>query len=70
MNANVGLILQIITAALQLAPVAVSTITSIKQLLAADPTVEEGMKAILDGTIEADDATIEMVRQWRAETQV
>jgi hypothetical protein len=68
-NANIGLILQIIMNALQLAPVAVGTIAKVKELLAADPTVEAGMQAILAGTIQADDATTEMIRQWKAETQ-
>ena len=66
MKIDIGLILQIINAALQLAPLAVTTIASVKELLAKDPTVAEGMQAILDGTIAADEATIEMIRQWKA----
>jgi hypothetical protein len=63
---NIGLILQIISAALQLAPLGLATIQGVKELLAKDPTVAEGMQAILDGTIAADDATIALVQELRA----
>lgn len=66
-SVNIGLILQIIMSALQLAPVGIAAIAKIKEVLAADPTVEAGMQGILAGTIQADDATVEMIRQWRAE---
>jgi hypothetical protein len=65
-SVNIGLILSIINAALQLAPLGLATIAGVKELLAKDPTVAEGLQSILDGTIAADDATIEMARQWKA----
>jgi hypothetical protein len=63
---NIGLILQIISSALQLAPIGVEAISRIKGILAADPTIAEGMQAILDGTIATDDATVAMVQEFRA----
>ena len=60
------LILQIVTAALQLAPVSLETSIRVKALLAQDPSVAEGMAAILSGTIETDTATLAMIREYRA----
>jgi hypothetical protein len=68
--ASIILILQIINGALQLAPLAIETIAGVKELLAKDPTVAAGMQAILDGTIAADDAQLEMARQWRVENLI
>jgi hypothetical protein len=65
-SVNIGLILSIINAALQLAPIGTAAYISIRNLLAKDPAIAEGMQAILDGTIAADDATVEMIRQWKA----
>lgn len=65
-SANIGLILQIISSALQLVPLGIDTISKVKEVLGKDPAVAEGLQSILDGTIAADDATIEMARQWKA----
>lgn len=61
---NIALILQIIQAALQLAPFAVETIAGIKALLASDPTVPDGLKAILAQTVATDQETLSMIQAW------
>jgi hypothetical protein len=63
---NVTLILQIISAAMSLIPVAESTITGIKQLLATDPTVQAGFEAILAQTETADEATLALIANFQA----
>jgi hypothetical protein len=64
-QSNVTLVLQIITAALQLAPVGLETALRVKAMLAQDPTIAEGMAAILAGTIETDTATLKMIQEFR-----
>jgi hypothetical protein len=63
---NVTLVLQIITAALQLAPLGLETTLRIKALLAEDPAIAENLAAILAGAIETDAATLAMIREYRA----
>jgi hypothetical protein len=63
---NVTLILQIITAALQLAPLGLETTLRIKALLAQDPAIAGNLAAILAGAIETDAATLAMIREYRA----
>jgi hypothetical protein len=63
---NVTLILQIISAALQLAPLGLETTLRIKALLAQDPAIAENLAAILAGAIETDAATLAMIREYRA----
>ena len=62
---NVTLILQIITAALQLAPLGLETTMRVKTLLAQDPAIAENLAAILAGAIETDAATLAMIREWK-----
>jgi hypothetical protein len=66
---NVTLILQIITAALQLAPLGLETTLRIKALLAQDPAIAENLAAILAGAIATDAATLAMIREYRAAAQ-
>jgi hypothetical protein len=63
---NVTLILQIITAALQLAPLGLETTLRIKALLAEDPAIAANLAAILAGAIETDAATLAMIGEYRA----
>lgn len=63
---NVTLILQIISAALQLVPLGLQTTARVKALLAQDPAVAENLAAILAGAIETDAATLAMIREYRA----
>ena len=64
--ASVILILQIISSALQLAPLGLATTFRIKTLLARDPAIAENLAAILAGAIETDAATLAMIREYRA----
>jgi hypothetical protein len=41
----------------------------IKGLLAQDPTIAEGMAAILAGAVATDAATLAMIREYRAAAQ-
>jgi hypothetical protein len=66
---SVSLALQIISAALQLTPLGIETTLRIKGLLAQDPTIAEGMAAILAGAIATDAATLAMIREYRAAAQ-
>jgi hypothetical protein len=66
---NVILILQIITAALQLAPLGLETTLRIKALLAQDPAIAENLAAILAGAIATDAATLTMIHEYRAAAQ-
>ena len=61
----IALVIQILTAALQLTPLAVETVTGIKALLSKDPAVPEELKSILTQTITTDDATSAMIQLWR-----
>ena len=63
---NVTLILQIISAALQLVPLGMETTARVKALLAQDPAIAENLAAILAGAIETDAATLAMIREYRA----
>lgn len=63
---NVTLILQIISAALQLVPLGMQTTARVKTLLAQDPAIAENLAAILAGAIETDTATLAMIREYRA----
>lgn len=63
--ASVILILQIISAALQLAPLGLETTLRVKALLAQDPAIAENLAAILAGAIETDAATLAMIREWK-----
>lgn len=64
--ANVTLILQIISSALQLVPLGMETTARIKALLAQDAAIAENLAAILAGAIETDAATLAMIREYRA----
>lgn len=64
--ANVTLILQIISSALQLVPLGVDTTGRVKALLAQDAAIAENLAAILAGAIETDAATLAMIREYRA----
>ncbi len=63
--ATVILILQIISSALQLAPLSLETTFRIKTLLAQDPAIAENLAAILASAIETDAATLAMIREWK-----
>jgi hypothetical protein len=63
--ANVTLILQIISSALQLVPLGVETTARVKALLAQDAAIAENLAAILAGAIETDAATLAMIREYR-----
>ena len=63
--ANVTLILQIISAALQLVPLGMETTARVKALLAQDAAIAENLAAILAGAIETDAATLAMIREYR-----
>jgi hypothetical protein len=63
---TVTLILQIISAAMQLAPLGLDTMLRIKALLAKDPAVAENLAAILAGAIETDEQTLAMIRDYQA----
>ena len=63
---NVTLILQIISAALQLVPLGMEATARVKALLAQDPAIAENLAAILAGAIETDAATLAMIREYRA----
>ena len=63
--ANVTLILQIISADLQLVPLGMETAARIKALLAQDAAIAENLAAILAGAIETDAATLAMIREWK-----
>jgi hypothetical protein len=64
--AGVILILQIVSAALQLVPLGMQTTARVKALLAQDPAISENLAAILAGAIETDAATLAMIREYRA----
>lgn len=61
----IALVIQIITAALQLAPLGLETVNGIKAVLAKDPAVPDGLKEILTQTVTTDDATEAMIQLWR-----
>jgi hypothetical protein len=63
--ANVTLILQIISSALQLVPLGMETTARVKSLLAQDAAIAENLAAILAGAIETDAATLAMIREYR-----
>ena len=63
---GIGLVISIITAALQLAPLGISTVESIKKLLASDPSVPEDLKQILLDTASDNQATLAAVQAWIA----
>jgi len=63
---SIALILQILTAALQLAPLGLGTITSIKQLLAKDPAMPADLAKILLDTAHDNAATLAAVQAWNA----
>jgi hypothetical protein len=63
--ANVTLILQIISSALQLVPLGVETTARVKALLAQDAAIAENLAAILAGAMETDAATLAMIREYR-----
>ena len=63
---SVALILQIITAALQLAPLGITTVAEIKKLLAADPSTPPDLAKILLETAEDNAATLAAVEAWVA----
>ena len=63
--ANVTLILQIISSALQLVPLGMETTARVKALLAQDAAIAENLAAILAGAIETDAATLAMIREYR-----
>jgi hypothetical protein len=68
--ASVILILQIISSALQLTPLGIETTLRIKKLLAQDPAIAENLAAILAGAIATDAATLAMIREYRAATEI
>lgn len=61
---NIALVIQIITAALQLAPLAVNTYTGIKNLLAADPAVPESLRTILLNTVSTNQEVHAQIQEW------
>lgn len=63
---NAALVLQIITAAMQLIPLGVGTYQGIKELLAADPAIPEELKKILLDTSIDNAATLAAVQAWVA----
>jgi hypothetical protein len=63
---TVTLILQIISAAMQLAPLGLDTTLRIKALLAKDPAVAENLAAIVAGAIETDAQTLALIRDYQA----
>lgn len=60
----IAVVLQIITGALSLAPVALSTVHGIKALLAKDPNVPADLAAILDSTAADNAATLKAIQEW------
>jgi hypothetical protein len=68
--ASVILILQIISSALQLTPLGIETTLRVKKLLAQDPAIAENLAAILAGAVETDAATLAMIREYRAATEI
>lgn len=66
---NPAAVLQIITAAMQLTPLAVSTISGIKNLLAHDPNIPPDLGAILQDTADDNAATLGAVQKWLDENR-
>jgi hypothetical protein len=64
---NIQLVLQIIMAAMQLAPELIISFDRIKTILAGDPTIPEGLRAILADTQSTNEQTLDAIRQWREE---
>lgn len=63
---SITLIIQALTAILQLAPLGIETVAGIKKLLANDPAVPPDLKAILQGTLDDNAATLARVQAWIA----
>lgn len=60
----IALVVSIITTALQLAPLGISTVTDIKKLLARDPAVPKDLAQILLDTASDNQATLAAVQAW------
>jgi len=63
---GIALVISIITAALQLAPLGISTIEAIKKLLASDPAIPADLAQILNDTAADNAATLAAVQAWLA----
>ena len=59
---GIALVISIITAALQLAPLGISTIEAIKKLLASDPAIPADLAQILNDTAADNAATLAAVQ--------
>ena len=63
---GIALVISIITAALQLAPLGISTIEAIKKLLASVPAIPADLAQILNDTASDNAATLAAVQAWLA----
>lgn len=64
---NPALVIQIITAALQLTPLAITTVAGVKQLLAADPSIPAELAKILNDTASDNAASLAAIQEWMKE---
>jgi len=64
-----ALVVQIISAAMQLAPLAVTTIQGILGLLSKDPAIPADLQAILQSTANDNATTLANVQAWLAKNQ-
>ncbi len=62
----IGLIISIVTSALQLAPLGIETVNAIKTLLSQDPAVPPDLAKILADTATDNSATLAAVNAWLA----
>ncbi len=62
----IGLIISIVTSALQLAPLGIETVNAIKTLLSQDPAVPPDLAKILADTATDNAATLAAVNAWLA----
>lgn len=60
-------VVSIVTTALQLAPLALTTIQGIRQLLSSDPSVPQQLAAILADTAADNTVTLQAIQQWIAD---
>lgn len=63
---GIAFIIQILTLALHEAPLAISTVTSIKNLLSRDPAVPPDLQKILAETATEQTATMARIEAWLA----
>jgi hypothetical protein len=62
----IALVISIVTAALQLAPLGIQTVAGIKALLSQDPAVPPDLQRILADTATDNAATLAAVQVWLA----